>query len=333
MILQDRLRLPSPFDPSASRYKDWLHLNILHHETGSVGLINVSLHGSPLDPGSRAVGAALVHVPGVGWIGNVEIRALTEASIGRASIGLERVALSVHHSSRTLAASVRDEENSLAIRLTGRSVAAPVVVEEPLPLGSGWISWYAMPRLTLEGEWVIDGARTDLRNASAYHDHNWGRWHWGDDLGWEWGCFLAPSPGAAFVLSRTTDRAHRHLGVPSLVVRAEQGRRTFSGAAVELEYDGVLEATMRRLPGAIAALHQDRARVRLPKSLRISADDGIDHVVLEFTAHAAAQLALADPLVRGYAFIHEMAGEFTYSGVVCKKEISGAGLGVLEHVY
>lgn len=333
MILQDRLRPPSPFDPAAGRYKDWLHLNILHHESGSVGLVNVSLHGAPHDPRSRAVGTALVHVPNVGWVGGVEIRALAEASLGRLSIGLERVALSVHPASGTLAASVRDEENSLTLRLTGRSVAAPIDVELPLPLGSGWISWYAMPRLVLEGEWTIDGERTRLAGASAYHDHNWGRWHWGDDLGWEWGCFLAPLPGAAFVLSRTTDRAHRHLGIPSLVVRAQDGRRTFSGAAIKLEYDGVLEASMRRVPGAIAALHQDRTRVRLPKSLRVTADDGIDHVVIEFTAHAAAQLAVADPLVRGYAFIHEMAGEFTYRGVVCNKQIDGAGLGVLEHVY
>jgi hypothetical protein len=314
-------------------YKDWLHLNILDHKSGSVGLINCSLHGSPDDPRSRAIGTALVHVPGVGWVGNIGIGALSQAAIGRASISLKQMALSVHQPSGALAASVNDPENSLTVRVAGTAVASPIVVEERLSLGSGWISWYALPRLTLTGEWIIGNERTDLRTASAYHDHNWGRWHWGDDLGWEWGCFLAPMPGAAFVFSRTTDRAHRRLGIPSLEVRAGERRRTFVGASVQLKYGGVLEATMRRVPGALAALHQDRAQLRLPKTLQISASDGIDHVDVKFTADAAAQLIMADPLVRGYSFIHEMVGEFICSGIIGDQEVSDSGLGVLEHVY
>lgn len=327
------LRPPSPLDPTAPLYKDWLHLNVMHHPSGCVGLINVSLHGAPEDPRSRAIGAALVHVPGVGWVGNLEIKGFGEVALGRASIGLERVALAVHYPSGALAASVRDPAHSLAVNLTATPTAGPVVVEERLPLGSGWISWYAVPRLALSGEWVVGEQRMSLEAASAYHDHNWGRWRWGDDMGWEWGCFLAPSPGAAFVLSRVTDRSHRRLGSPSLTVQAEGLRRTFNGPSVRLEYEGALDDTRRRLPGALAALHQDRAGLRLPKTLRVEAGDGLDRVVVEFDARAAAQLIAAEPLARGYAFIHEMPGAFTYSGLMGGRELGGAGLGILEHVY
>ena len=58
------------------------------------------------------------------------------------------------------------------------------------------------------GEATVGGRRLDLAAASAYHDHNWGRWHWGDDLGWDWGAFLTPAPGPAIVLVRTTNREH-----------------------------------------------------------------------------------------------------------------------------
>src|SRR6516162_3972998 len=182
----DFLRPPVPLDYRAAEYKDWLHLNVLDHTSGCVGLINVSLHGAPDDPRARAMGAALAHVPNIGWVGNLEILGLREAAISRTSIGLERVALAIDHTSGTLLGSVRDVDNHLVIRVTATAAARPIVIKQQLQLGHGWISWYAVPRLTLTGEWTIDQERMSLAAASAYHDHNWGRWHWGDDLGWEW---------------------------------------------------------------------------------------------------------------------------------------------------
>jgi hypothetical protein len=243
------------------------------------------------------------------------------------------VALAVRHESGTITAAVRDDDNALKVSLAATAVAPTVSGEEPLPLGNGWISWYAVPRLTLTGEWTVGSQRTDLQTASGYHDHNWGRWSWGDDLGWEWGCFLTPAPGAAIILSRTSDRAHLHFGNTSLVVQAEGRSRTFAGAAVELNYSGTLQTIKPRIPGALAALHQDHAEVRLPKSLKITADDGIDRVTLEFTGQTAAQLIVGDPLIRGYGFIHEIAGEFKCSGRISNIKVDGTGLGVMEHVY
>jgi hypothetical protein len=342
MMFFDDLRPPPPFDPQTPAYKDWLHLNLLDHASGSVGLINVSLHGAPDDPRSRAVGTALIYVPDVGWIGNLEIRGFAEAAIGPSSIGLEQVALAIDHSSRTLLASVRAPDDQLLVRVTAEMIAPPISVEQQLPLGHGWISWYAVPRLTVNGEWTIGSEPSDLSAASAYHDHNWGRWHWGDDLGWEWGCFLTPmtspdngaaaSPPMAVVFSLTTDRAHHPGGRPTVNILAGGQRRTFRGAAIRLDYDGTLDAIERRLPGALAALHQDHAQVRLPKRLIIHADDGRDCVTLEFTGRSAAQLITGDPIVRGYSFIHEIAGAFTCAGRLGDIEVAGSGLGVFEYV-
>jgi hypothetical protein len=332
MIYFDHLRPPPPFDPWAAGYKDWLHLNILDHASGSVGLVNLSLHGAPDDPRARAIGAALVHTPSRVWVGNMEVRSFREAAIGRSSIGLERTALALDLQSGTLLGSVEDRMHGLSLRVTATPAASPIVVEERLPFGRGWISWRALPRLTVNGEWTIEGERADLRDASAYHDHNWGRWHWGDDVGWEWGCFLQPAPGAAIVLSRTTDRAHRSTDPPSLAVQVGNRRRVFPGPSIELRYDGELETISRRLPGALAALHQDYARLRLPRRLLIQAGDGIDRLTVEFIGREAAQLIAGDPIVRGYGFINEIAGEFTCAGKIGDLEISGSGLGVLEHV-
>jgi hypothetical protein len=328
----DVLRPPAPFDPSAPAYKDWLHLNILDHSTGAVGLINVSLHGTPYDERSRAVGTGLMHMPGIGWAGSLEIRQLAEAEIGALSIGLERVAVSVDASSGCVLGSVQDSGNRLSVRVRGTPGTAPIIVEEQLPFGSGWISWYAMPRLELSGTWMLGDLQRDLASASGYQDHNWGRWHWGDDSGWEWGAFLAPGAGPVFVLSRATDRDHRNCGCPSLSVRAGDQRRTFTGPSTVVEYSGELDVTLRRLPGAMAALHQDRSRPSLPNQVRVRANDGFDEVKLEFTAHAAAQLIAADPAKRGYGFIHEMPGRFVASGRIGRTDVAAEGLGIFEYV-
>jgi hypothetical protein len=329
VISADRLRPPLPLDPSAAAYKDWLHLNVLDHATGTAGLVNVSLHGDPADPRSRAIGTALVHVPGAGWIGNTEVAGLEAARIGVSSIALEHVAIAVD-ATRVLA-SVHLPDDGLVLDLTARFASQPIVAEHAVPFGTSWIAWFAVPRLVLEGSGRADGLDLRLAGASAYHDHNWGRWHWGDDFGWEWGCFLPSPPAPAFVLSGVTDRAHL-FSDPSLHVARSRGKQRFSGRALSVDWSGALAAPPRRLPGAVAALHHDRSTPRLPERLTVTADDGRDRVELEFVARAAAQLIAADPARRGYGFVHELVGDFRFESRLGGSAAAGGGLAVVEYV-
>jgi hypothetical protein len=329
--MRDGLRPPSLLDGQREAYKDWLHLNLLDPASGVIGLVNVSLHGAPGDPRARAVGTALVHSPTHGWIGNVEVGGLGDANIGPGSVALANVAIAVDHGAERAYASVRMPDDGLSLSLAGQFAAPAIDIEQRIPLGPGWISWFVVPRLGVDGELVIAGERIDLGKASAYHDHNWGRWRWGDDLGWEWGAFLAPAPGPAFVLSRATDRDHRRRGPPMLTVDAPGLRRRFPSASVRHVYEGRWSGRLRRLPGALAALLTDRAAPRLPARVVVDANDGIDRVHLEFEARAAAQLIAADPTGAGYGFIHELVGEFHYSGRLDGADVGGSGLAVVEH--
>jgi hypothetical protein len=324
------LRPPVPGDPTAEAYKEWLHLNVFDQVSGAVGLVNVSLSGAPEDPRSRAVGTALLHVPGHGWVGNVEARGFSDARIGQSSIALERVALGVDHSSGTAVASARFADDGFALDVRANSLVPALAVDEPLPLGPGWFSWYAVGRLSVVGEALVDGQVLPLPGASGYHDHNWGRWHWGDDLGWDWGSFLAPDPGPAVILIRVTDRYRKATLPPALVVHVDGGRRTFSGPGVALEEHGRLAPAARRVPGSLASLHSDRGDPGLPTLVRVTADDGVDRIELEFRAHGAAQLVTAECARRGYGFIHEVAGEFHCEGHIAGVALASDGLGVVE---
>ena len=200
---------------------------------------------------------------------------------------------------------------------------------------TGWISWYAVPRTwPPTGTATVAGRTISLDGRDAYHDHNWGRWHWGDDLGWEWGCFLAPGAGPV-VRHRAgqTDRAHRAGGPPGAARRTAAGqRRPFAGRAVRIDSSGTARARARRLPGALAALHVDRARPALPAERARRADDGRDRVELEFRAARRGPDDRGRPGERGYGFIHELVGEFEASGFVNGTAIETEGLGIFEHV-
>lgn len=332
MILLDRLRPPGPFDPTASAYKDWLHLNIVDPRSGIVGVVNASLHGPSTDERSRVVGTALFHVPDVGWIGNLAVHGHDAARLGHASIALREVALAVDHANGRVEAAARFGGEGLRIQVRATAETSAFAVEWPLPLGSGWVSWYAVPRLRVDGTLEVDGAVIDLANAIGYHDHNWGRWRWGDDLGWDWATFLATDAAVAVAVARTTDCHRTRVDAPVVLLDVPEHRRLFVARTVSMTFDGQARVPLRRLPGAMAALHQDRARPHLPQRVRLHADDGVDRVDVVFRCRAAAQLVTADPIERGTSFIHELSGEFSGEVVVDGTTVPVSGLGIVERV-
>jgi hypothetical protein len=328
----DGLRPPQLHDREASLYKDWLHLDLFDWQTGLVGLVNVALHGAPYDPRSCAVGTALMHLPGRGWLGNVETTRFDGAAISEEGVGLRGVALAIDPRSGRVMASARLDDDGLRLDVSALLGGPTYSFPKRLPLGSGWISWFAAPHLRPNGKVELDGERIELSGAVAYHDHNWGRWRWGDDLGWEWGCFADRLGRSVVVFTRVSDRDHRRHGRPLLLVHAGGHRHTFVGRCVTVEYVGRLAVRPRRVPGALAALHGDRAQPRLPAEVVVSADDGRATIRLRFRGTAVAQVVTTETAMRGYGFIHEIAGDFEAEGTIAGQMVAAEGLGMFEHV-
>lgn len=328
----DFLRFPSPFDPEIDAYKDWLHLNIFDHNSGIVGLINTSLHGSPLNMRSRAIGTALVHFPDVGWIGNMEICGINEANLALSSIGLPKTAFATNPSTNMVYVAANLPDDLFSLEAVAFAITPPIEVNQRIPFGPGWMSWHSVPILRVDGTLTFGALELDLHDASAYHDHNWGRWHWGNDLGWEWGVFISPGQGPTFILTRITDREHIQHTISRLVYQEGWYRKTFFESSIQVDFHGQLETRLRRIPGPLAALHQDRIHPSLPAMVQISADDGENHVYIEFKSRAAAQVIAGDPIKRGYGFIQEIAGMFSAYGQVDETEIASSGLAVMEYV-
>jgi hypothetical protein len=331
VIAADRLRPPSPLDLAASAYKDWLHVNVFDFARERVGLVNVSLHGDPDDPGSLAAGAVLLGDLRRGWRQHVEVVAAADAKRADGEIAVADVAaIALDEARGGLDVQGRLPRGDVELQAAAFPSATPIVAEQPTPFGSGWIAWRAMPRMSVAGWLRVDGEMRSGDDIAAYHDHNWGRWYWGDDAGWEWGAFLSPD-GAAFVTTRPTDRSHRDGGT---AFRAHVGSQTrsFHPRTVHSRLGGRLEDAPGRVPGAMAALHAGRAQPRLPSRVSVFADDGYDHVELEASFEHAAQIVVAEPACPGYGFIHELIGRFRYRTRLGGADATGEGLVAFEYV-
>jgi hypothetical protein len=332
-LATDYIRSPSPLDLAASAYKDWLHVNVFLPEAGIVAIVNTSLHGDPLSPSALAVGTCLVHrrhsLPGLAAEVDVRERSSPGVAIGASSIdvvGTARIGLG---DGEYLTAVGRAEGAHL--ELSAMPAAEPIEAELPVPFGSGWIAWRAMPRLELDGWLTFGGTRFSLASAIGYHDHNWGRWYWGDDIGWQWGTFPSAASSATLTIARRTDRQHR-TGEP--IARLQAGRRCkdFPRGTVSVRYSGLLDRPLRRLPGAMAALRCDRQRPNLPSRVTVRVDDGFDRVEVVFDVDDAVQLITGDPARPGQTFIHELMGRFQMSGWLGGERLEAHGVGVFEHV-
>jgi hypothetical protein len=331
LIVADRIRSPSAVDLTAGSYKDWFHVNVFDFVRRRVALVNVSLHGDPHDPRSLAAAALFVGDFDSGWAPYVDVLGAYEADITfeRVAVG-ETASISLDAASGGLAVHAGSPDGRLRLDLAAFAAAPPIVVERPTPFGSGWLAWRATPRLNVTG-WVrVDDATTSGDESVMYHDHNWGRWHWGDDVGWEWAAFLAVD-GDVFVATRPTDRNHRSGGT-ALHGMAAGRSFGFEPRTVRMQLEGRLDAAPKRLPGAMAALHSGRARPWLPSALLLVADDGYDRVEIAASLAHAAQIVVAEPARPGYAFIHELLGTFAYRSVVRGVETSGEGLVTFEYV-
>lgn len=323
MTSPDTLRPPDPGDPTAGAYKDWLHLNLFDPGRDAVVLVNVSVHGRPGAANTQVVVAALVETADAGWIGEVLTCDWADAALTLTSLSTPAGSFAMIGEQVLTAVTTAP----LRLRITATPARTAVVSRMTESFGTGWIGWRMMPRLHADG--FVRTATARLTGPfEAYHDHNWGRWHWGDDIGWEWGSLLGGP--VTVVFGRVTNRAHDD-GAPSHVV-LDTGfiRRTFGGGRVSVEWSGQAPWPECRRPGAAAALHADHRRPRLPGVLRLSARSGSDRVELEFTCRSVAQLILTDPERPGTSFLHELGGRFTAETSIGGRTTAFGGLGVVE---
>jgi len=332
----EALRVPALPAAAPHDAKDWYHVVLLNPASGWRAIANVNLAGS----GEDAVleWTLVVHVPGEParlhgasrsqpWRpGMVQARPL--AILGQdASYRFDGWQLSLH---------IAPSDIDLRLNLVARPVATPLLVTEGAPFGSGYIGWGILPMMQAEGEIAACGDSAPIDGSwFCYHDHNFGRFRWGEDFGWEWLVAHVAGEGdeaLTVIVDWRTDRAHGAGGLPYVfILMGRQLRKVFLGPAIRLRWQWHDEAALpARLPGAMATLFADRP-VRRPRTIVLEAADERDRIQLTVAVDAYFEIIAPDARSSAATRIGESSGPASVDLRLADRCYTGSGLAYAEY--
>ncbi|GLB86085.1 hypothetical protein Mkiyose1088_22580 [Mycobacterium kiyosense] len=331
----DFLRAPVLATARPAGFKEWHHFVV--HGRGLRLLINFSLTNEAFGTDEvRLTPRVIVIARDENWTGAIERfdeRALNvSADLGELTIGDSRV--SVLPDGYRVSIDLPDKGIRGELHFT--SGCRPVVVRNE-PVGDGRISWLFVPRLRADGWLRIAGREYRMENDLAYHDHNWGRFWWGDDFGWTWGTVLPTEPGNpwSMVVVQMTDRSRlRCLSRALYVWHHDEPAATFRHAAVQTRSDGLLSrAADCTLPPQMRLL-LDGEVPSVPERLDVTATRGADTVHIEFRSRCYARLAQpSEVCLDRSTVLCETDGSARATGTINGENIDFAGTGVFEFLH
>jgi hypothetical protein len=217
------------------------------------------------------------------------------------------------------------------------------------PLYGGVINWIvASPKMKVNGKLTtVDGKTYTLKNARGYHDHNWGYWSWGDDLGWDWGQTTQTKNSLngndlgkySLNFGNTTDASYTQSF--SSVLRLWRNREivaTFSGSDIQIIHSNFY-IDIVPIPYLNAYMLPGSFPLPLNTDILVSSDSD-DYLNITFTTEQGhcAPLPVAVPAIENgmpllkYRIIWEMIGTYQVDGEIDGKPISYTADGFMEYV-
>lgn len=331
----DFLRTPTMGTADPEAFKEWHHFVI--HAGGCRLLVNFSLNTEAAPDGRyRLAPRVIVIAHDDRWSGAVERfpeSALAIApDLGELVVGGNRML-------------IRPDGYHLIIDLPARgitgelsfvSASKPFVVNNQ-PVGSGRMSWLFVPRLHATG-WLRIGDREHRFDRDiAYHDHNWGRFRWGDDFGWEWATVLPCDPDQpwSLVFLRMTDRRRlRYLAQALYVWHHNEPAAIFRHAAVAVQTSGVLRRPADCTLPAPMRLLLDGEVPGVPEHIAVTAHRAGDTAHLQFRPQSYARLAQPSELsLDGSTVLCESSGTARVTGSINGRRMDFRGTGVFEFLH
>lgn len=313
-------------------YKEWFHFCVVAPEMELLVNFNVSTDLRPAGDGGQIARMIFLARVGGAWQGGLETIAEDQvrALPGSIDLSLGQNTLSFDGAFHLTGASA---DGTIVVRLDLEPVAIPLIgLDSDLGLGSR-LSWVVIPALRANGVVVVSGNVFRLRDAAAYHDHNWGSWRWGHDFAWQWGFALPASSesGLSLVYSRLTNRARtRDLDVKLCLWRGPHMIKMFDGAGVTVAPRGRASArSITKIP-PIMSLLSPGSGSDVPHTLEVRGESEGDFLSCRFEAQEVAQIIVPNETDPGLTRINEAAGRVLVAGQIRGAPVHLEGRGIFE---
>jgi hypothetical protein len=331
----DFLRAPLLATAKPDGFKEWYHFVV--HRPGSRILINFSLTSEVSHAGSsRLTPRVIVIAHDQRWTGAIERFDESDLDVS-AGLGVLTVGgnqMTVQPDGYRVVIDLPGQDIRAELDLT--SVSRPFAVNNQ-PVGDGRVSWLFVPRLRADGWLRIGRQEIRFEGNVAYHDHNWGRFRWGDDFGWTWGTILPSGPEMpwSLVFQQMTDRRRLRCLYQALWVwRYDEPAAIFPPAAVQTRFLGMLGgAADCTLPPPMRLILDGEAS-DIPERMEVAATWAGDVVHAEFRPQSYARLAQPSEVrLDRSVVLCETNGTARVSGSINGEGIDFVGAGVFELLY
>ncbi len=297
-------------------YSEWHHFTLNDDANGLYGIFNLALSGNVRDASQARAGVSLaIYQRGQGWHGTMNLHPFEEARFapGGIDLAIGQNAVRFRKDRYVVSGALKDGSVVLDATWTPRTSALRVD-----GIG-GVVNTFILPSLRVDGTLRLRGREYRLDGATGYHDHNWGHWHWGGGLSWNWGYVIQSPAGSrkkpapvSLVFGQVTNGADRSTKSDhALAVWAgERCMQVFLGDAVRITSTGALNGTtVPRIPGVMALLSPGRPDI--PRQMAIHARDGGDWVDIELNVDGAMQFLIPRAGGAGSTTISELVGQYT----------------------
>jgi hypothetical protein len=311
----ESLRIPVLATDADADWKDWYHFVLLDLDGGARILANIALIGGGARKEIQATllargpwGAAAQHIT----LGSALSHPWPEHAVAAKPLTVSAPGVELRYAEQHFDLTMHLKRPAVALQLRARPAAAPLFVAEASPFGSGYIGWGLVPGLEASGKLTVREQSHSIDGWYCYQDHNFGRFRWGEDIGWEWlaahGC---TSSGTALtvILHIRTNRQHDEQSLRYLFVCIDGTmRKLFLGPALRVHWAWSRDSELPlRMPGAMATLMSDKT-MRTPVSVEMEAADERDRLTLRVDFDSFVELVTPDNDQPRYTRIGEASG-------------------------
>ncbi|MEL7039680.1 MAG: hypothetical protein AAFO04_29330 [Cyanobacteria bacterium J06592_8] len=343
----EQLRIPTDDQPSPVDWKDWYHFILMEPKSGVRVLVNLTLSGR-LTRGElqlsfiatiprELLSAELPLENPLATFGTAYPQRWEGGMVSREPLWLQGQNVSLEIDGRQSLVEVQDEGSGLAIAFVAEAEATPLLITEDSPFGSGFIGWGLVPGLRVAGELFVGDTKFPIhQDWFCYHDRNFGRFRWGEDIGWEWFVAFATCADGrtlTLVLDRRTNKDHSQWGLSYIFVYlGNQLRKIFLGPTLAINWEWSENSVLpMRLPGIMASVFSHRS-LPMPESLQVEAADERDSLSVSVNFDSAMELVVPDNRSRQYSFIEEVSGNVEVKLLLDGEMFHGRGLIYAEYV-